>query len=1775
MNKKFTLIEMVVSIVIIGILASIVTLKILDFKKQSIASAISQNTRILQGSVDEYFIKNERYPILFEEELTIHAPKKIDIDLLMKEGYLKKELDTSKIKEHYYWVDVFGKVWGNTHKELSSVNLLGSEGSKSMEFILGEKVEGYNLYEVSGYDHLSYKPETFWFADKAGDKLNKYKIVDEVRVTGKEKKIVQFDIPNNNSDYLVSTVDEYGLEGPPAGKFSSLPDGDIPALIKKEGVYEFEIESLEDMYWIRFLFSTETPGESTIDFEFKVKDEKGDYQEWTTDFYSLPPSTAIKVKVDMKGDDKGNKPSLYYSRILFKYKDETNPPIVREKVEKDSEEQSTCPPAPVTPSLSKKSNNAGKGTIGYTFTIHELEEFDEMLVPKVYFDKDPIFKILDKKIYISNDGKSYSLYDGEEASGKCMYVLYEVELISVKKDDKEVEDSTEICGTGGSSSNSRIRSTGKIVYHYYLPEGQKTSDIKVTQKFNSYNILNIYFEYSHQGKPYQSTSSILDLPSDSCVNIVYEVEVIKCMDCSANVGSPVPPKVETCFEKGSCPELCKENCKPINDNCKVSCSNVKEDWCDTNPCGEPICIEFEGECVPPVCTENCSSAPPSGPEPKDKVLQDPEWTTVDTLTFFGQGAYGQRIRWYRAEHNHNIIDKENTRIVYRYAKTNGYHWSKEYDDFETTGIATSVMARAYIQVKTSELKKVKEESLPVVISLKFFNERGFLDMSMVQPTLVIVPNKDNNAGREEFSNASNIEWTYTAADPRNVEIVDVEWDGDIREKYPVGTYEVKARVKNKVAIWSEWVTYILEVKEEKPVAIIEMTIGNGNKKFVEIGDKVKFSMAKSYDPDGDKIVNYEWQNKKDTYEEEGTHVVKLRVQDEEGHWSDWTEHEVRIGEKSFKIYRIEGEDKNPLRFVRDGREGLESGQNYIYQNPNASGGKGLAIQHALGFAEYKFTGSGFDIVLNDDYNSNINIILDRGTQQEQKFNHKSGEGRIISLRGLEEKVHTVFIQGTRSYTSVNLDYIDIFSSEDTPQVRDIYSKVLNGSSETVDRVSEFSPILSQNLKIYYELIRDSSVLMEITDSKGNLVRTYKPNGLMDGGTAGLHYFIWNGKDNDGNDLPTGKYTFKLFAKGVNNQGSTSVTHSIFLSNERPIYRIEGEDNSPLRLVEQGREDAPFPSNVVLTDATLSNGAGFRITHNKGYAIYQFEGDGIDLMFREIPAGVDIYINEKKVDEKKFSLPPSTEQTSYSIRNLEDKLNVVKISNKANNIHAVLDYIDVYSQKDKPRISDIYSHLIDNNVESAATMTDFSPKLSQQIKLYFRLFKDANTTINIKNNKGEIVRTQKFSKPLTGGTLDVHTYVWNGKNQEGEILKTGYYDIEIVATGVQGKEVTKTSHKVFLSNDTPIYRIEGEDNSPIRLLAEGRQGYASSPNYIVTDTSYSNEKAMAVRHNGGYATYKMEGTGFDIFIPSMPSKGNIVIDEGKANAQTIDLNKGENIRVSIRNLDLGLHTIRVNNFANNTIIIVDYIDVYSSNDQPRISDISLNTTQNDYEVVGTNSFNLREDQRIKLHYRLFKDSYVKVDILSPTNSVVKTINVGLKEGGTIDYHNILWDGRDSSGNKVPNGKYKFKFTGTGIIEGLTSTTEYVVYVSNENAPLRIEAETTDSNYIVAKGRYNLADANRIRNLDVASGGKDYGIQHSQGYATYKFTGTGVDIAFTSLDSEATIILNKGTADAITYKIGKTTNRVVLPIRGLQSKQHTITIENKLNYTYLNVDYLDVY
>lgn len=272
------------------------------------------------------------------------------------------------------------------------------------------------------------------------------------------------------------------------------------------------------------------------------------------------------------------------------------------------------------------------------------------------------------------------------------------------------------------------------------------------------------------------------------------------------------------------------------------------------------------------------------PDAVDKELESPEWVNLYQVGFIVSSGDNQKTHWISAD----IKDTqpENTRIVYRYATKNSFtsRWSGEVDDFSKLPDSQMLLVRAYFQVKTEFANKTEDASIE---SIRIYHERGYSDLSLVKPTVTIVPEKSNNLNSEFFSPETKVAWKYEAVDPRNKQITNVEWAGDIREQYPIGTYEVRARVLNEANYWSDWTTYRFTVKEEKPVAVIS------NPPTLVANQTVQWTHS-SYDPDGDGIANVEWGgDKRDSYPA-GTYTVQLRVQDKEGYWSEWVSKTITI-----------------------------------------------------------------------------------------------------------------------------------------------------------------------------------------------------------------------------------------------------------------------------------------------------------------------------------------------------------------------------------------------------------------------------------------------------------------------------------------------------------------------------------------------------------------------------------------------------------------------------------------------------------------------------------------------------------------------------------------------------------------------------------------------------------------------------------------------------------------------------------------------------------------
>jgi len=190
MKQKFTLIELIVVIAILGILASIIIPNIKDTQTSAKLTAIYNNIRNTQTAVDMYALEhNGNYPTV--NKPTELIPEPIDFTLLYPK-YLRDYPNTEGVK---CWVDFMGKVWASTVGSPKNVQYNGN-------IISWETVEGvreYQIYELKGYNAVlgNSKKHSLKFLTTTTD-------TSFIREEGKT--------------YLVNAKDSIGLESAPVGK---------------------------------------------------------------------------------------------------------------------------------------------------------------------------------------------------------------------------------------------------------------------------------------------------------------------------------------------------------------------------------------------------------------------------------------------------------------------------------------------------------------------------------------------------------------------------------------------------------------------------------------------------------------------------------------------------------------------------------------------------------------------------------------------------------------------------------------------------------------------------------------------------------------------------------------------------------------------------------------------------------------------------------------------------------------------------------------------------------------------------------------------------------------------------------------------------------------------------------------------------------------------------------------------------------------------------------------------------------------------------------------------------------------------------------------------------------------------------------------------------------------------------------------------------------------------------------------------------------------------
>lgn len=195
MKKLFTLIELIVVIVVIGILAAIVVPNISNWQKEASKTAVVSNLKNIQTSIDMYSME-EHGALPGMDTPTEINPTPVDFGKL-KPTHLRNLPKTKDIK---YWVDFRGMTWASTiDSPVVKLTPMGEQVSMSWDHT---GAETYRVYRLEGYNGK----EGMITGSAKSTKLILEHEGNELSFTG-----------NKNTAYIVSSVDENRYESAPAG----------------------------------------------------------------------------------------------------------------------------------------------------------------------------------------------------------------------------------------------------------------------------------------------------------------------------------------------------------------------------------------------------------------------------------------------------------------------------------------------------------------------------------------------------------------------------------------------------------------------------------------------------------------------------------------------------------------------------------------------------------------------------------------------------------------------------------------------------------------------------------------------------------------------------------------------------------------------------------------------------------------------------------------------------------------------------------------------------------------------------------------------------------------------------------------------------------------------------------------------------------------------------------------------------------------------------------------------------------------------------------------------------------------------------------------------------------------------------------------------------------------------------------------------------------------------------------------------------------------------
>lgn len=646
-------------------------------------------------------------------------------------------------------------------------------------------------------------------------------------------------------------------------------------------------------------------------------------------------------------------------------------------------------------------------------------------------------------------------------------------------------------------------------------------------------------------------------------------------------------------------------------------------------------------------------------------------------------------------------------------------------------------------------------------------------------------------------------------------------------------------------------------------------------------------------------------------------------------------------------------------------------------------------------------------------------------------------------------------------------YVEVYEANGIPS-NNSYTFFVTGDKAPAIAISNISvtpnPFIvdgNSAAVIKFDLSQDSTVSMEILDNSSKTIRQLVSSRFFQAGTNSV---TWDGKDDNGLYVDTGKYTVLIEAQ--NSYGQSSSQSEVFsLTNEIPPQVDNVSANT-------------YFSPKVTSKWVLS----YRLSKSSiiSVGIYDYTGNLIKVVSHTTQmAGTNSVTWDGKNEADAFVQDGTyTYKICYEDAGGSSHLlyqGTVIVDSRAPVISNVFDSPDPFFAGDKGVVQITFS-------------------ISERAKVTVNIYKSDNTLFT------QLVKDAQYNE----GKITVS---WNGKNLQGQLGPDGFYKYTIIAVDLAGNVSKYENGQIRLEarppqitdvTDTPdpltrsaisFISFKLSEKSKVTLKIYDKLGNLKR---ILLNNSYCEAGINTVKWDlkdskntvvsDGIYTYKIEAV--DDFNKHSPVvQGTITVDSIKPtiklkspsvlsfvytgkNVINVNFNLSKNAKVTLRILrsngalvkyvlsavpktagnvsawwdgkDAGGLTVP-NGTYRFELFAVDYAGNKSS---ATIGTITFkDTTKPVVTVEQVSRFSPKVTGMVRIGYNLSKSSYVTIGIYTTSGSLIKTIQTNKLVNAGVQY--FTWDGKASNGITVSNGTYVYNITAKDANGNVSNATGKII------------------------------------------------------------------------------------------------------------------------------------